>query len=474
MSLRYLTAVATALVMYAPTIPCALGAEWRWTWPAPAGAEPPAATVCAMKYGKLWGYSIELDDGNRETGLLAPALFAEFQYTDAPPGIAGGTRHPVVGGLAAIAGSLGGNSTILNVEELRAAEKSGWGIVNHSYAHRGRTWGNPPELMSPEELREDLFWSQVVLAAASASGRAPTHFVYPNGYQGYSQHLAEMGMVSGSRVGGSSGRVIQESRGGNPLDIGRSYLDEGRWASDGSVMFAFPKEGPAEGDIIIDFTHGIDPDPASPNRLRWAERLGNISKQYGADGSDTFWSAPPGDLVNYVRAASQAEVNVEPGGIRVTIPDDLPGSPLTIRLEGIPEKTALQPPPGGKLFRQGDTVWVTSPTIGAAAGSLPRPSVKLVYEGAFSQTITLDKPTKVAAVRLKAAGRSGGELLKVEAVGTDGTNTVIGERTIADGQWRFAQMLFATVPNREAPMAKAIRVTAPGWIKGVEVWGLAE
>lgn len=95
---------------------------------------------------------------------------------------------PLVGSLALFPYCLGANPTILNFDQVREICSPGWAVANHSYAHKGRTWGDPPEILTREQIREDLFWSQTLFA--HELGRAPTHFVYPNGYLGYDLLLA--------------------------------------------------------------------------------------------------------------------------------------------------------------------------------------------------------------------------------------------------------------------------------------------
>jgi len=114
-------------------------------------------SVCPLKYEKKWAYAIELDDGTADTGQFAPRFFAQFQFADAPPGVGQGRRMPVVGSLALFPYCLEANPAILNFDQVREICSQGWAVANHSYAHKGRTWGDPPEVLTREQIREDLF-----------------------------------------------------------------------------------------------------------------------------------------------------------------------------------------------------------------------------------------------------------------------------------------------------------------------------
>lgn len=448
----------------------ARAATWSQSWAPAANEKGIRATVCPLKYDKKWAYAIELDDGTTETALLAPDFFAAYHYTDAPPGEPNGKLMPVLGSLAIYPYRTEGNNTFLTFDQLREIGKKGWAVANHSYSHKGRTYGDPPEILTPEQIKEELFWSQTLFA--HELGRAPTHFVYPNGYTAYSNSLGTFGMASGSSVGGKGG-VSLEKMGENFLSIPRHYLDEGHWTGQymkGEPMAGFPANGPAEGDLIIDFTHNISPDPESANQKRWKERLDSISTQFGAGGADELWSAPTQDVIAYWRAAKAAEVALAPGKLSVSVPDALPGTPLTIRLEGVPPGTNIPVPPGGSLYRKGSTVWLTTPMIGTPGSAAPDPQVKRIYKGPPQPSIVLDSPQRIAAVRVRQHGDPAPDRqLKVDLTKPDGSAENFAAQT-QQANYITATQLFSSIPNREAPLAKSIEITSIPSIKEVEIW----
>ena len=81
---------------------------------------------------------------------------------------------PVVGSHAIVTGSVGANPSLMSWDDLRESLAKGWGVSNHSDSHRGRTFGNPPELLTPDQIREELFWSQAISSGSSALFRAPS------------------------------------------------------------------------------------------------------------------------------------------------------------------------------------------------------------------------------------------------------------------------------------------------------------
>ncbi|HEX3133593.1 MAG TPA: polysaccharide deacetylase family protein, partial [Planctomycetota bacterium] len=210
-----------------------VGAEWSWTWKPAAGAATPRADVCPFKYGKQWAYAVEIDDGPKWAYTFAVPFLAEYGYTDAPPGVIGGKAKPFVGGLAVIVNSVGANDTIVNWDDLKAMTAAGWGVLNHSFSHNGRSWGDEAGRLNDEQIKEDAFWSQALIAFGMGTNRAPTAYVYANGYMDYNRGgvLGQFGVRIGTRVGAAipadvtSGEI-------NWLDYGRNYLDEGTWSAD--------------------------------------------------------------------------------------------------------------------------------------------------------------------------------------------------------------------------------------------------
>lgn len=430
-----------------------------------------SATVAPLKYGKKWAYTVEIDDQPRDVGLFAPGFFAAYKFTDAPPGVKGGKALPVVGGMAVYLTKMGANETVLDYDDLREIQGKGWGVINHSYLHKGRTYGNPPDPQTPEQMRNDLFWSQAILATETGNGRAPTHFVYPNGYKPYAGHLAEFGLVSGSLVGGSGGKNLAADTTDLKF-LNRNYLDEGAWkggSGKGDPMAGIPEGGPAEGDLIIDFTHLMDLSPDSENQKRWTERLKTLTERFGAEGSDEFWSAPTGEVVNYAQAAKVATVQAGPGSLSVTLSDDKPGSAITVQLQGVPESTQIPVPEGGAVYRDGSTVWVTSPMIGLPGTAGPK--VKKIFQGAPEAAISLDKPARIAAVQVRQHGPPCE--LTVQANLTDGTTRELGRVEPAAG-FTSATHLISTVPLTEAPLAQSVEISTNPGFKEVTIWALED
>lgn len=455
----------------------ATAAEWSWQWNADAQAAAPKAEICHFKYGKEWAYAVEIDDNPKTALTVAQPLLARFHYTDAPPGIRGGHELPFVGGVAVIVSSMGTrNSAALQWDDLKTLRNDGWGVISHSYYHEGHSYGNPPQILTAEQFRTDLFWSQAILAAHAPDGRAPTSLVYPNGYTDYAKYMGEFGILAGSRVSGGPNNPMYSAK-LNFANLTRSYLDEGYWSHSGKgqPMAMFPKDGPKEGMLHIDFTHGISDKPDSANFKRWTERLTSIAAGYGAQGKDNLWCAPTGDVVDYVVAAKGAKVSVTPGRLSVSIPDELPGSFLTFKLTGIPSTVKLDPPAGGILYRDGDTVWVTSPMIGQPGAPAPKPHVKLLYSGEVKD-LTFDKSVALAAVRLLYSKPPAADFkFQVDAITDSGPKSLVApDFKNPTGAWNKWQ-LFATIPNIQPILATGVHVQKnPTNFQAMEVWVISQ
>lgn len=467
--IRLLASISIVFQML--TMSHATGATWECTWKAVPGEDKAVAVVTPLKYGKLWAYAVELDDGGKATGLYAPDFFGNYHFTDAPPGIKGGKDLPIVGSLAVIVGGIARNNTVVGFDILRALSAKGWNITNHSFSHRGRSWGNPPDNLSPEQIREDLFWSQAILAVELGADKVPTHFVYPNGYIGYGPFLKEFGLFSGSLVGGSGGKNMASDK-FNPLYLARNYMDQAQWkqAGRGDPMHGL-KSTPKANDLVIDFTHGLSRDPGNENFQLWHQRMETISAQWGSAGTDEFWSAPVEQVINYHFAAQNAKVKLVPGKLSVTLPEDQPGSALTLRIDHLPEAVQLATPENGAIYRQGSTAWITTPPIGRLGSPVPPPKVKRAYKGIPQEIIQLPGEAKIAAVALKFDGSAAGnELVKVEVLSADGKATGIGkEETLAKG-WASGYQLYSAVPNESALLGRSVRISRINILREVEIW----
>jgi hypothetical protein len=446
-------------------------APWQYDWILAAGEDTPKVEVAPLKYGKSWAYAVEIDDGPSSTLTVSQPLLAKYQWNDAPPGVVGGTNHPFVGTAAVVMGGIDvSKSSNLSLVQINELKKHGWGIVNHSYWHSGNHW-NPSKFLKPENFKRELFWSQAVFAELLGSGRGSTHFVFPNGDPGYGKYLNEYGIRSGSRVGGSSSRNLHSVE-LNLIDLSRNYLDEGPWIKSNNPLQGFPDK-PQPGDFIIDFTHGMNGDPASENNKRWITRLDHIVKHYGPQGDNSMWVAPTDEVVRYHVAAGKARTTVAKGRLTVDLPEDVAGSTLTLKITGLSKKTTLKAPEGGTLYRQGDTAWLTTPVIGNTGAQLVAPRVHRIYSGDVKNVIW-DTPVAIAGVRLRQFGSGSKDfVLKIDAVLPDGNvESVIpgGEAKLGNvwGGW----LLYPTIPDRVAPLAKELRVTSDKDLKEMEVWAV--
>lgn len=465
--MRLLTAL---LVCTAPLT----AVDWTWTWKPAPGEKAPTAEVCPLQYGKDWAYAVEIDDNPNWIRPFAVPFLAHWQWSDAPPGIPGGARHPFVGGVGVIVGGVGqGNAA--GWDELTALTRDGWAVINHSFDHRGRFWGDDAGKLDDAAVAADAFWSQSVLAA-HAGGRAPTAAIYANGYTDYNRGgaLEKVGIVIATRVSGSQHGELTTTP--PPwMDVNRSYLDEGAWKDWGKAdpLANIPDRdgaGPPRGTLFIDFTHGIDRDAASENQRRWTARLEHIAGHWGAAGADTLWCAPTGAVADYVRLAKAARVTVAPGRLTVSVPDALPGSALSIKLTGIGDRATAAAPAGGVLYRRAGVAWLTTPRIGVPGAAPPAPLVHQVCAGKAG-TLALPAGTRVAAVLVRMFGTMpAGQ--RYHVVLTTGA----GERVLADEDlgtgWINATRLHPLVPGGEAVPATAVTVAAAPAIQEVQVWGV--
>lgn len=450
----------------------ASAADWSFQWTPGAGEAAPTVQVCNFKYGKDWAYTVEIDDGPATVLTNAQPLLAQYKFTDAPPGVSGGTALPFVGGVSVIAAAVNTpNYTNMTWSNLRTLQSQGWAVLNHSYSHIGQSYA-PVVNLSAAQVRRELFWSQALFGTelGGTTKRTPTHFVYPNGYMGYQPYLGEFGLQSASRVGGSDpSNGMAYAANATWTDLSRSNLDGTGW----TAMSGFPTgSGPAAGQVVIDFTHNIDAT-GTANQTLWSQRLGTIAGTYGQAGSNNVWSAPSGDIYEYAAARKQASVAAQTGKVTLSLPDSLAATPLTLKLTGVQPDAVLTAPVGGLVYRQGTTAWITTPGVPTPGALMAQLNVERIYSGAM-KNVTFGKNVTIAAVRVcQFGGVTSGFKLRLDAqLPAGGSQNLVpaGQDTLADawGSW----LLFDQVPNSTGVVANALNVTTDNALQQMEVWAV--
>jgi hypothetical protein len=457
--------------------------QWSWEWMPDAAETSPTVTVCPFKYDKKWAYTIEIDDGLVEVAQ-APNLVTNYKYSDAPPGVVGGSLRSVVGSAAPFVKRVAGNSSQVTFPQLRQMMSAGWGVSSHSYAHSGSG--------TMAQIREDHFWSQNVFATEVGQGRGLSHFVYPNGWLGYEgypisggydgQYFTEFGFRSGSLQGGSSMKPyavatnVREFKRNNLDGLATSDPYRGLPATIDDLNNPLSAPSVLEDRLfVIDFTHVLEISASSDNYQAWALRLERIA---GTTGVKQLWSAPSAEIFDYVAAQKVATATVQPGRVRLSLPETAPGAALTLKLTNIPVGSVITAPPGGVLYRSGTTVWLTTPFLGQAGTTLPLPRVKRIYQANLpnatgTQTIPFGATYRVAAVQVHQQGDPPtiNVDLNLAAGGTQNFSAV-------NPAYNFGDIdLFSAVPATAVsalPQATGLNITTDASLKDVAIWVVDE
>ena len=448
------------------------GVAETWTWSyTPAAGESVTAAITPLKYAKKWAYGVEIDDTPKTTLTVVQPLMSSYHYTDAPPGVAGGNLRPLVGSTAMMVVRVDGNTAYLDWNDIRTLISAGWGAVNHGYWHTGNHW-DPAAFLTPDQFRRELYWAQQVIGLNLYNGQRTTaHVVYPNGDYNYQDYLEEFGIRSGSHVAGYTHNI---GPGANFERIGRNNLDG---LATSNPMKDFPA-APAELDYVLDFTHGVSAAP-SDNYSAWQQRVSTIAATYGAGGTDEFWSAPSEDIVSYRLAAQASTVQVANGTVQLTVNGSAPASPLTIRIDGVSPGSQMTVPPGGLLYRQGTTAWITTPLLNAdnLGAKIQTPPIKLIYDGAYTTHVTLPKPKLFAGLRFKQSGNlPAGFVMSVQMHLPDGNSRMLNVQKVLDwspmgnafGVWR----LFGTLPDEDPVLISGLTLPAGSCFSWLQVYAV--
>ena len=165
-----------------------------------------------------------------------------------------------------------------------------------------------------------------------------------------------------------------------------------------------------------------------------------------------------------------SRIRCERGRITVRMPANLPGTPLTIKLNGLPAESKLETPPGGVLYRKGSEAWITTPVLGSPGLKPPLPRLKRIYEGPV-QNASWSKSEKVACVRILQHGAPKPNFkLKIDLLGQDGKHTQITNEAVKEnwGAWQ----LYPIVPNRDPILANGIEIIGDPALHRMEVWAV--
>lgn len=471
--MKYLLLTAIAVwTLFATSV---ARAQNTWTFDLGSGASvSTSASVTPLMYGKTWAYSFETDDGGINAWDVAYPLFSSYQWSDAPAGKTGGNLHNFIGSMAIFPLRLEANSTYVTDAQVKTMMNDGWGVENHSYWHSG-SYGAP---FPDDQYRRELFWSQQILGMKFWDGQqAPIALVYPNGDVNYKSVMGEYGIVTGTRVGGSKKKLTP---GTSFDDVGRNYLDDGYWTgSGGGNPMAFFPGSPSAGDWVIDFTHGIG-TPGSANHTRWQTRLQTIMNTYGPSGLNNMWVATTEQVTLYDLAQQQAQVSIVGGELRVTLPDSVLATPLTIRIDNLDPNQPLSAPAGGLLYRDGSTAWLTTPTLNSdVVNPVPMPEMFIAYEGNYADHVDLPEATTVAAVRVRSFGDPPFDVAtpQIKLIKGDGSEVLIDVSQVLTyselgsgfGKW----YLFPLLPTVDAVTdVVAVEMNGTNAIKYIEVYAL--
>jgi hypothetical protein len=453
--------------------------SWRWESEELAPAVETIA-VEPVKYGKLWAYALEFDDGGTFAADVAAPMLEKFSFTDAPTGVGGGRQIPFVASLALYPFVLdGNNNTLLTWEQIRGLRDKGWGVSNHSYWHTGNHW-EPKGFLDEAQMRRELFWSQAVLSYFLNGGKEICRrFVYPSGDFHYGPFLTEYGLntTPAAWKGGNSlsARPVSFDAAGKYHLTNRNNMDAGAWDKrGGDDMDSFPQPRPEPGELVLDFTHGMG-KVGEPNVLRWERRLGKIADEFGAGGDDSVWCGSTAEVIAYHAAARNARAGSDKDGIFAEVPPGTFKSPLTLRVRlSRPLDPLPSPPPGTLLYRKGNEIWVTTPPLGD--DSTPEfLRATPAFAGPFQETVSFPEPVRLAAVRVLQQGDpEAGFVPEITWVTKDGERGKIPVENILRwvptksrwGNW----LLFPVVPDQQPPLVKELHLKPSPVFRRVEVW----
>jgi hypothetical protein len=160
------------------------------------------------------------------------------------------------------------------------------------------------------------------------------------------------------------------------------------------------------------------------------------------------------------------------GRISVSFPDNLPGSAITLRVAGIGANASVRAPDGGALYRQGDTVVLTSPRIGLWGAPPPDPRLKRVYEGP-AVSVSFPKAVAIAGVTLRVFGNPTSAVPYRLAVRTVDGEKVFAQRTVGPG-WVVGSQVCPIVPTSPPLTGTSLVVEAPDSVKSMTVWAVED
>ena len=432
--------------------------------PAP-GDKAPGAEVCAFKYAKPWAYAVVIADAR--SGCV-PSPLRSWPNTITPtPCWARGLRRPFAL-VAVIVGVIGNNDATVNWRTWGRCSTRG-GVMNHSFDHRANDWSGDSAKLSDAQARRTPSGASPA-RRQFAGGRAPTGAVYANEIHRLQRRDALADAASGLPHESAAPAARRLSPQVKWMDFPRSYLDENVWVNEWNKarpMADFQATTRRVRWRTAWRSTSHTGSTASPVRLRtrWRARLKTIESRWGAEGADALWCAPTAEVADYVRAARAVKATPFPGRLTVFLPDQVPGSALTLRLSELAPK-ALLSAEGGALYRQGDAVALTTPRMAPAGRLLQHRGSGASTPGRRSRWIS---PSRSPSPALPSGYREPGRRAPIPAGSARGKRARgVCQRTVGPG-WVVGGLLCPILPAPD-PLALGLpsqfRSQSKGWPSG--------
>jgi hypothetical protein len=302
------------------------------------GAKDVVISIAPLRYNKSFACSFTLDDGLVSAARVALPYFnggqvaAPFKDQWGFDEGGDGAYHPglyytdgcgnAVPFKAAVA--INAKSMQLSWNDLAQIKQAGWGILNHSYTH-----ATGKDVKAEWEVAEN---TRIVKERLQYSMQ---QFVIPGGKDDHISlpHYTNAAFEQGLQIvhcGNYPGYWIEPAaqKDWNQLRAGRLFLNSKRPMTDSVFNGIKEHLGTGKHYWLNTFTHSVGNDDLWNISYRFADftaLFNRLAKEYGKEGQDNIWFAPPEAVHAYeaLRRAVQPVITRSGNKLTVTF-DDLP------------------------------------------------------------------------------------------------------------------------------------------------------
>lgn len=302
----------------------------------------PSVSKAALKYNKDFAYSFTFDDATNDAfthalpvfqgGKVQNSMYPTLFFTDGC-----GNDIPFKAGIAWNSANAAGIDVhtgevkdLMTWKQLDTLYDFGWDVLNHSYSHKSKWFGN----MSQADYTNEILKNQTEVKAKTRKKIEMPAFVVPAGDDGYQNIALELGnkIVFDQTAGviGYGGLAVDGDINLYNQKVHRQLLEESL------TSFNFLDKAATKSTVTNhfwynEFTHRIDQTNGAFNFEVFKNHIQRAANTWGKAGSDRMWMAPLQEVFEYLVLRQTVKYSTQIVGNTLEITFDVTQIPAWLR-----------------------------------------------------------------------------------------------------------------------------------------------